>query len=270
MRRRLTHGLMLMGNFSWSKSMDDASSGQTDTNVIDIWGPDRPQYFGNSSLERSVSTFDVPQKFSVAASYELPFQKLAPANQLTSELLGGWLVSGFETWQRGFPLYVTLGNSGYFFTSAGGTVLPPDLVIRPNIIPGVPLINPNWRNDPLDLSPGDGYLNPAAFAVPGSPGNPQLGDAPRTLPYARNPNTNFFDASLRKRFTIRERVTLELRGDAINVLNHANFFMGGSGTSVGPHAIYTTANTFVESATFGQLSALTPGRVLRVGVRAQF
>jgi hypothetical protein len=270
MRRRLLKGLMASANFSWSKSIDDASSGQTDTNVIDIWGPDRPQYFGNNAAERSVSTFDVPQKFSVAASYQLPLDKLRPGSRLASYLLGGWLTSGFYNWQRGYPLYVTLGNAGYYFTSNGGTVLPLDMVVRPNVLNGVPLINPNWRNDPLDLSPGDGYLNPAAFAVPGSAGNPTLGNAPRTMPYARNPNARFFDASLRKRIEINERATLELRCDAINVLNHANFFMGGSGTSTGPHAIYTTANTFVGSATFGQLSALTQGRVLRVGLRVQF
>jgi len=269
-RRRLSAGLMLTGTFSWSKSMDDASSGQTDTNVIDIWGPDRPQYFGNSPLERSVSTFDVPQKLSVAASYELPFQKLLAGHRRAAALLGGWRASGISTWQRGFPLYVTLGNAGYYFTSNGGTVLAPDMVVRPNVLQGVPLINPNWRSDPLDLSPGDGYLNPAAFSVPGSPGNPQLGNAPRTLPYARNPDTTFFDASLRKTVRFRERVNVELRGDAINVLNHPNFFMGGSGTSTGTHAIYTTANTFVSNATFGQMAALTQGRVLRVGLRVQF
>jgi hypothetical protein len=269
-RRRLSAGLMLTGTFSWSKSMDDASSGQTDTNVIDIWGPDRPEYFGNSPLERSVSTFDVPQKLSVAASYDLPFQKLLPGSRRAAALLGGWRASGISTWQRGFPLYVTLGNTGYYFTSNGGTVLAPDMVVRPDILQGVPLINPNWRNDPLDVSPGDGYLNPAAFGIPGSSGNPQLGDAPRTLPYARNPDTTFFDASLRKTVRLRERASLELRGDAINALNHANFFMGGSGTSTGAHAIYTTANTFVANATFGQLAALTTGRAIRVGLRVQF
>jgi hypothetical protein len=269
-RRRLTAGLMLTGTFSWSKSMDDASSGQTDTNVIDIWGPDRPQYFGNSRLERSVSTFDVPQKISVAASYELPFRKLLPDHGRAATLLGGWRASGISTWQRGYPIFVTLGNTGYYFTSNGGTVLPPDMVVRPNVLQGVPFINPNWRSDPLDVSPGDGYLNPAAFGVPGSPGNPQLGNAPRTLPYARNPSTAFFDASLRKTVRLRERLSLELRGDAIDALNHPNFFVGGSGTSTGVHAIYTTANTFVENATFGQMAALTQGRVIRVGVRVQF
>jgi hypothetical protein len=144
------------------------------------------------------------------------------------------------------------------------------MIVRPNIVLGVPLIKPDWRKDPLEVSPGDGYLNPAAFSVPGAPGLPQLGNAPRTMSYARDPNTTFFDASARKAFRIGERGEFQLRINAINVLNHPNFLMGGSGTSAGTHAIYTTANTFVQSATFGQLFAATSGRVLRIELRASF
>jgi hypothetical protein len=273
-RRRLSRGLMVTASYSWSKSMDDASSGQTDTNVIDIWGPDRPQYFGNSKAERSVSSFDVPQRVSAAFSYRMPFDKLARGyaarSHFVSALVNGWVASGFAALQGGAPLYVTLGNTGYFFTSNGGTVLPPDMIVRPNMVLGAPLIKPNWRKDPLEVSPGDGHLNTAAFSVPGAPGLPQLGNAPRTMPYARDPNTMFFDASARKSFRIRERGEFQLRVNAINVLNHPNFLMGGSGTSTGAHAIYTTANTFVQNATFGQLSATTPGRVLRIELRARF
>src|SRR5207237_10767081 len=64
--RRLAGGLSFLLAYSWSKSIDVASSGQFEENVS-IQNP----YDPNAS--RSVSGFDVPQVFSLAAIYALPF-----------------------------------------------------------------------------------------------------------------------------------------------------------------------------------------------------
>ena len=47
----------------------------------------------------------------------------------------------------------------------------------------------------------------------------------------RLPADHQFDASLSKRFTINERANLQLRMDAINLLNHPNWDYGGGGDS---------------------------------------
>jgi hypothetical protein len=110
----------------------------------------------------------------------------------------------------GFPNFVILGSTGYFssFTPKGqdsctatnfcaSAALPAGYVLRPDIVPGVPLINPHWNDNPFasNFTP---YVNPAAFAVPGSIGNPRLGNAPRTLSGARTPREFIFDVRVKK------------------------------------------------------------------------
>lgn len=92
--------------------------------------------------------------------------------------------------------------------------------IRPNIIPGVPLVNPLWtRGCPVGAL-CEPYLNPAAFEKRPVAG---LGNAPRTLDAARGPLQQTLDLSVQKNFQISERWRVQLRVDAINALNHPLF-----------------------------------------------
>jgi hypothetical protein len=161
-----------------------------------------------------------------------------------------------------------------------GSALPSGYTLRPNIIPGVPLINPNWKSNPYGFG-GLAYtphLNPAAFAPPGAVGNPLLGNAPRTLPNARWPRTFFFDMNARKGFNIRERYELELTVTANNVFNHPVYFnnqqpaLESSQTNVtsvaGSPSITYNANT----SNFQGYSTITAGlsRIVRVGAQFTF
>jgi hypothetical protein len=51
----------------------------------------------------------------------------------------------------------------------------------------------------------------------------QLGNAPRTLPGARGPWMQFFDASIQKNFRLSEKRQLQFRVDALNAFNHPVF-----------------------------------------------
>lgn len=269
-RQRLTKGLDVNGSYTWSKSIDNFSEVTLDLSPPGVFALARPQDPKDFSSERSVSTFDIPQKLAVGFVYNLPLgQKggLDFGSKLLNNIFGGFRLSGILTASEGFPLQVRMGNQGYFFTSTGG--IPGNIYfLRPNIVPGVPIINPNWRDDPYGLLPGGGYLNPAAFAPAGSPGNPAQGNAPRTLPYARNPMTINSDASLAKRFYFMERRYVELVADVFNVINRANFFVNpNSGV-----ALYQNNNQFQVAAGFGKISQINtlPGRSFRLGVRVAF
>ena len=92
-------------------------------------------------------------------------------------------------------------------------------VVRPNIIPGVPLINPLWNKAGASNVP---YFNPLAFA---RPAYGQTGDAARTLDYARLPWEPGLDISLGKNiypFENHKRYA-QLRFEAFNALNHTWF-----------------------------------------------
>jgi hypothetical protein len=82
---------------------------------------------------------------------------------------------------------------------------------RPNVVPGVNPILSHWN-------PATGYLNPLAFVQPayGTFGN--LGRNSIYGPGYRN-----WDFSVTKNTQITERLSLQLRAEVFNILNHANF-----------------------------------------------
>jgi hypothetical protein len=133
------------------------------------------------------------------------------------------------------------------------------------------LINPHWKDNPFasNFTP---YLNPSAFAVPGSIGNPRLGNAPRTLPGARTPREFIFDGRVKKGVRITDRYILNLTATHNNAFNHPVYF-GANNTANDPLQTtvtnVTTSITFNPSlTTFGKLnSAQIAGfsRVIRVG-----
>ena len=291
-KQRLTKGTTVTASYSFSKSIDDFSSGFPETGqaaVVDIFAPGRTQNPENLKAERSVSTFDIPHKFSLGFSTDIPIGRgktLNIGNKFVDAIFNGVIVSGTFLRQSGYPLQLYLGsyngtnvsnNNGYFCsTSPGGTLCDrgqavQDLFVRPNIVQGVPLINPAWdKNNPLAAP----YINRAAFSIPGSQGNPDFGNAPRTLPYLRTPTTQFFNTTIRKRIKLfgeQSKHFVELRADVFNILNRNNLIFG---TGSDRRSLYNGPGigTGTASPAFGFLEQApeTRGRTLRLGVKVAF
>jgi hypothetical protein len=91
--------------------------------------------------------------------------------------------------------------------------------MRPDIIPGVPLVNPNWTPQNAQFT---NYVNPRAFAWP-EPG--RYGNAARNYSIARLPWVQTLDMSVFKRIRPwkESKRYFELRVEAFNVLNHRVF-----------------------------------------------
>ena len=299
-------GITLIGSFTWSKSMDDGSSGSLDGITVDSFGFSYPQTPFTKVGEKSYSTYDIPTHTTAAYVWNIPVgrgTRFDLKNSVLNGIFGNLHNSGMFNAESGYVAWPTLGTVGYFTsnsatafggngagiaTGAGGYNL------RPNINPGVSLIRPNWRQDPFGLA-GGGYLNPAAFSVPGSPGclaaeancttvtanTPALGNSPRTLG-ARSPHTIYFDMSASKDvfFQRSERVKLTIRADAINAFNHTNFFLNPNSAHTLDSSINSTANysgttapgAYVPSGTFGVCNSSNnnPGRTFAVGAAVTF
>ncbi|HEY2014262.1 MAG TPA: carboxypeptidase regulatory-like domain-containing protein [Bryobacteraceae bacterium] len=299
--QRVSGGLSLLAFYTWSKSMDNVP----DTNAGNSgnFSSAPPQDPTNPSAEWAVSSYDQPSLFKVGYNYQLPFgaaQRFDTRNRLLNELIGNFTTAGIFTMASGYPNVVTLGSTGYFtsFTPKGSTggsastctttsfcassALPTGYLLRPNIVPGVPLINPGWKRNPFGLNGGafTPYLNAAAFTTPGSLNNPALGNAPRTLTGARSPRETMFDMRVVKGFNIGERYQFKLIAQANNVFNHPVYFAANNTANDPLQSAVTNVTsgtrpsiTFNQaSTTFGHLNinSANLSRVLRVGAEFVF
>jgi hypothetical protein len=208
-RRPLASRLQVLLNYAWSHSLDNVSNDITaglPSNVI------------SGANDYASSDFDVRHSFSAALSYDVPAAAKSGALAVATR---EWSVQSVVVARSGFPfngliLFATPDPSG--FASS-----------RPDRVPGQPLylsgsqcaaalepVEPNGQQH--FPCPGGKGLNPAVFAIP-SP--------PRQGTEGRNDIPGFgftqVDLSIGRRFAITERLNLQFRADAFNLLNHPNF-----------------------------------------------
>jgi outer membrane receptor protein involved in Fe transport len=236
--KRFSNGLEFLVNYTWSKSIDDASVG--DDNVTWLGSFTSVQDPNKLWQERSLSTFDIPSVLKFSYSYDLPFGRgktlLGHMPRVLDAIVGGWKTNGIWQIADGRPLPITVSN--------GGTPLPTYGTQRPNIV-GTP--RRNYGHDWVD----NFFANPDVFQMP-APFT--LGDAPRTISTVRSPLSFTSDLSLIKEFPLsraHEAMNLELRIEAHNAFNHPLFSMG----SPGP---YGSGTLNVGDPSFGVLSSMSP------------
>jgi len=272
-QHRQTRNLVLIASFAWSKSRDNSSNGSVDGTVTDSYGFSYPQVPYSLASEYALSTYDQPTSTKAAYVYQLPFgvgRFGGNAPRWVRAVIDHYSTTGILRMSSGVPLHVQLGTAGYFYSTTPGSafgnegVAEQDFNIRPNRVPGQPLIKPNWKSDPFGYV-GVGYLNSAAFSIPGSQDNPQFGNIQRTLGDARTPRVITFDASLRKIIEVRDRMHFELQVDAINADNHANYFQN---TSLSAHNLLSGTNA--PNGSFGNLGSASTGRIIALGAAFVF
>jgi len=222
--RRFAGALGFRVNYTWSKTIDNVSDSSLDGSNTPNFGSYGSTYMQNPlnlKAERSVSIYDARHRLNYIVSAELPFGKgkplLGKTGRLLNTVVGGWQMNVIGTLRSGYPLSVALGDTNGFPSVVSGVLG----VIRPDAIPGVPVINPLWNKSVANSVP---YVNPAAFS---RPAYARMGDAARTFDYARGPWAQTLDGSLMKSFYPFERrsCSIRLSGEFYNLLNHAVFTM---------------------------------------------
>jgi outer membrane receptor protein involved in Fe transport len=259
-RRRVSRGLTFTANYTYGKGIDTASDASPDTRVLST-GQARGQVSLGGRLEddRSISTYDIANNFSSTAIWDVPIGHgrafFSDAPKVADVLLGGWTVSGVFRMPGGTPFlpFITDPNR------LGGVLF--NRVVRPDIVPGVPLKNPLWRRDcptgssapPTGCEP---FINPAAFM---RPVKGQLGNAPRSL-NIRPPRQEYFDFSLSKDFpwpfaSGEGKRRINFRVDLINAFNHPNFRFNNTGNT--PFGLGTFPTEITNEAVGGVNQPIT-------------
>ena len=196
-RHRLTRGLQTLLSYTWAHAIDDDSSDAYFANV--------PPGEAPLSQERGSSDYDIRQTFSGAVSYNFP----SIGRGIWKLITGNSSADAIVYARTAPPVNVVTGKdpfpSGAAETGAYGA-------FRPNLVSGVPL----WISNP-DVAGGK-EINAAAFTIP--TGAVQ-GDLGRNA--LRGFGANELDLALGKELKLGERLTLQVRGDYFNILNHPNF-----------------------------------------------
>lgn len=236
LRRQFHNGFSVSGNYTYSKSIDDASSVGGAGNIV-------AQNFLDLEAERGLSTFDMRHNFRLNYNYEFPFgdrKRYLNRGGVMARVLGNWQLSGYGTIQSGTPFTARLlGNqanntgAGPFFANR------PDATGQPVALQG---------SEPSTLA----FFNTSAFALPASG---EFGNAGRDT--IIGPHNISFNSSLDRHIDInREKgVRADLRIEANNIFNTPNF----SGLA-----------TVINATNFGRVTSVRGMRTMDVSLRLRF
>lgn len=218
MQKRISAGLTLLANYTWSKTLTNADSEYPSQSAWNGNGNSGALNTYNLKVEKGLSQFDTPQRLVLSYTYDLPFGKgKRYANQggVVNALAGGWQFAGVQSYQSGTPLSVGSPNwdSGIFAGNLGASA-------RPNIVAGQDFNGYHGGGFQFGSSR---RLNPAAF-VPAPKFT--FGNAPRALTVREFARHNE-DLNVSKQIPMgTERIKTLFRVEFFNAFNRAGQFTG--------------------------------------------
>jgi Carboxypeptidase regulatory-like domain len=239
LQKQFSHGIQFQASYTYSKSLDNASSFEEILNPTDFnatYGP---------------SLFDARNRFVFNYVWDLPVPKM---EGFAGKALNGWQVSGIYTFQSGFPILINNCNDSELEGSIQGFECPG----KPNLIGNFTtqnpratgfVFNPNqFDNTIYDPSSGPN-TDPTAITLG------TFGNTPRTL--CCNPPINNFDFGIFKDTPVGEKMRLEFRTEIFNIFNHAQFYSvdGNSGN---------------QGTTFGQPQKVHDPRLIQFALKLLF
>jgi len=241
LRHPMQHGVQLIFNYRWAKSLDNSSFEGPGFVTNQTW----PQ---NNRLNWAPSDYDARYLINAAAVWDIP-SHFKQQNSMLARILGGWELDPIITWHTGFPWTPVIGQS---VQTPGGPSLSP---IRPTAYFG-------GAGDSQSISAfktgsnfaqgGAAYFDIKTVGPPGIGRNSFRG--PRffqtDLAFAKNTHLPWF----------KEYSNLELRVNFFNIFNQLN---------LAPLS-FSDPGTHPDNSFFGTSNAGLAGRVVELQARFSF
>jgi len=237
-RRRFSNNLDMQASYTWGSSEDLGSqavgSGDFDNSF-------QPAFWEDPYLNKGPSDYDIRHNFVFNYMWQLPGTGGGGA---VGALTKGWQLAGIVSVRSGVPFSPELSfDRARALPRSGGAGQ------RPNLVAGA-------SANPV-LGGTHQYFDPLAFELPAAG---TLGNLPRNT--IRGPGYATWDGSLMKNIAMGGERRLQLRLEAFNILNRANF-----GLPV--RTVFDSATTRVANA--GEITTtVTPGRQFQLGVKFEF
>jgi hypothetical protein len=231
-RKRYSHNLMLEFHYTLSRGWGDQggtlNSAFTNSDIFVT------QSFFQPFLDREPLSQEARHRIAANGVYQIPW--FQASNRVLKQVFSGWQVSSSLTGNTGFPLSVQQ-PSGIQYS-------------RPDFVGGDPVL--------ANYGQTRHYLNPASFvAVPVYPTtNATIRPGTANPADVRGPGLIAVNASIGRKFNLyHEKVSLEIRSDWLNFLNHVN---------------YNAPNLTFGSPTFGALTSDVGPRSGQMNARFSF
>jgi len=236
LEKRFSHGLQFQAAYTFSKSLDWASSFEETVNPF------------NYKASRALSLFNSAQRFVINYVWDLPVRKY---NGVAGKVLNDWQVSGITQFQSGFPIRIQSQDdteliSSLFFLGAN----------TPQLNGHLQTVNPKQIQtfNTFDYGPQTGhfYLNADQSKFTDSTLG-QFSTTPRSI--CCGPGENQWDITISKRIALSEAKYFQFRTDIFNVFNKTQF--------VNPDGNFS-------NSTFGQVLRAREPRLVQFALKFYF
>jgi hypothetical protein len=194
--KRFAHGLQFTLAYTFSKSIDEASSFEGILNPLP------------GANNRSLSLFDATHRIVASYYWELPVRKFDGAK---GKVLNGWALSGITTFQTGFPIRITSEADNELMDSFDFELPGEPDQIAPFKTES-PQKNGNYFFNPNSFTE-DASIDPSLFG--------RIGNAPRTI--CCGPHISSTDFAVLKQIAVTETSQFQFRGELFNIFNHTQF-----------------------------------------------
>ena len=245
--KRMSHGFQALGNYTWSRCMDDGELGQDIANTPMNPNDPKGSMWGNCTYNNKG-----------IANLSMVAQSPHMSNKTANILASGWSGSGIFTLQTGYP-YTMSANYDSSRTAVGAD--RPIQIANPKI-GGTVAANPTCKA-PSSVRNTANWYNPCAYvwAPTGTFStarrNDQIGPA--------NWNLNL---AVWRSFPLPRKIKLDFRAEAFNALNHTQL-----GNPTNTLAASAAASNPAYNGNAGLISTSGPAyqpRIFQLAIKADF